>query len=276
MEQLEPGAAVGLGVIQGLTEFLPVSSSGHLVLVQQFVEVAGDDVLFDLVLHVGTLLPALWFYRADVLQVGRDLSGGEGDLLHRDGTRLAWLVILATIPTGLIGVLFKDVFEGLFHNPMAVAGAFAVTGALLLSTRGRSDGELGVQEVGWKLALAIGVAQGLAITPGISRSGATIAVALLLGFRREFAVKFSFLMSVPAILGAVVLKLGDVGSAALNPIEAGLGLVAAALSGYLALSLLVRLVRAGQFSHFAWYMWAVALFALWLALSSSGVELPAG
>lgn len=265
----ELGGAAILGILQGLTEFLPVSSSGHLVMVQQVIDVAGEDLIMDLVLHVATLLPALWFYRADVQRVVTDAVAGEGPWLERPGVRLAALVVVATIPTGLIGVLFEDLFESLFANPVAVGVAFAVTGGLLWSTRGRDEGTHDIASVPWITALAIGVAQGLAITPGISRSGATIATALLLGVRRDVAVKLSFLMSVPAILGAVVLKLGDAAAAPAGAIPPtpvlAVGFVAAMFTGYAALAWLVRLVQVGRFAAFAWYLWPLSVVAIGLS-----------
>lgn len=247
-----------LGVLQGLTEFLPVSSSGHLVLFQQFIELEGDEVAFDLLLHLGTLIPAIWFYRADVLQVLNDTFRGDGRFWDRPGVRLALLVLIATVPTGLIGVLFKDTFEAMFHALGSVSIAFAVTGLLLHMTAGTEDGEWTVTTTPYWAAACLGVAQGLAITPGISRSGTTIAVAMLLGLKREFAVKLSFLMSVPAILGAVVLKLDDVESLGMAPSAALAGTLAALVTGYLALVLLVRLVKIGRFADFRWYLWALA------------------
>jgi len=255
---LELLGSIWLGILQGLTEFLPVSSSGHLVLFQQFVEIAGDDVLFDLVLHVGTLLPAIWFYRKDVGHVLTDPISGQGPFWKRSGVRLALLVVLASFPTAIIGLTFEDVFESLFSNPKALVVTFAITGALLFSVRGRPDGGQGLADVPWWKAVVLGIAQGMAITPGISRSGTTIALALLLGIRREFAVKFSFLMSIPAICGAVIFKLNDVDLSAMEPAQLAVGFVAAAVSGYFALAWLVKLVLKGRFSEFCWYVWALA------------------
>ena len=268
-----------LGLVQGLTEFLPVSSSGHLVLFQQWL---GDDffaleqaVLFDLVLHVGTLLPVLWYYRADIGRIVRSWTGGgdeptEGGAwawLRADADRwLAFLVVVGTIPTGLIGVGLKDVFESLFHGVQPVAIALLITGALLLATRWRSGGEGSALTIGVGAALLIGFAQGLAITPGISRSGTTIAVALFLGFERSLAARYSFLLSIPAILGAVVL-LGRDGvtltGASLTAL--GVGFVTAMLVGYGALVLLVALVKRGGLHRFTWYLWPLGVTALLLS-----------
>jgi undecaprenyl-diphosphatase len=257
--------AMLLGALQGLTEFLPVSSSGHLVVFQEFIEVSGDAVFFDLMLHVGTLIPAIWFYRRDVRTVIADATSGEGEPLQRPGVRLAALVVVASVPTGVIGILFKDLFEELFLSPGAVAVAFAVTGAVLYATRGRDDGTLDALTTPWSAAFLIGLAQGLAITPGISRSGSTIAAAMLLGLEREFAVKLSFLMSVPAITGAVLLKSREVDFGDIDLAAVAVGTLTALVVGYFALVWLVRLVKRGQFSSFCWYVWAMSIVAAFVA-----------
>lgn len=274
--------SIALGIIQGLTEFLPVSSSGHLVLAQAAF---GDDFLFaqqavafDLVLHVGTLLPVLWFYRETLgrmlVALTRDLGdirsqGALGYMTADPDRHLAMLVVVGTLPTAVIGLLFKDRFESLFHNVGAVCVAFCVTGGLLLSTRHRGEQPTGDALTGLTAgrALLIGIAQGLAITPGISRSGSTIAVALLLGCGRETAARFSFLLSIPAICGAVVLVLKD----GMPTLEAAsgdallAGFTSAAAVGYLALVMLVALVRRGGLHRFTWYLWPAAAIAyFWL------------
>lgn len=265
--------ALILGVLQGATEFLPVSSSGHLALVQQWL---GDDflflkdaVLFDLVLHIGTLIPVFWFYREDLkLILARTFTGipwrspGQvGMWLKGDYHRwLAFLVCVATVPTAIIGLTLKDTFEGLFHNTTAVCVALFITGCLLYTTRFFGAGNTGRRSLTIGLALLIGLAQGIAITPGISRSGTTIAVALLLGLERELAARFSFLMSIPAIVGAIVL-MGRKGME--FPEGSGpalfIGFFAALVVGYVALRALVALVRLGGFYKFSYYLWPVAV-----------------
>ncbi|MBN2800810.1 MAG: undecaprenyl-diphosphate phosphatase [Deltaproteobacteria bacterium] len=258
-----------LGIIQGLTEFLPVSSSGHLVLLQQFFEVGEDEVLFDLVLHLGTLLPVLLFYRTDVIAVLRDPLAGEGPFWRRQGVRMLSLVFLASLPTAIIGLAFEDLFEVLFATPAALSVTFAITGVLLFASGRFLGGTTTLDTMTWRQAVLLGLAQGLAITPGISRSGTTISVALMLGLNRELAARFSFLMSVPAILGAVLLKARHADFSAVDTLQFGAGGLAAMVSGYLALAVLVRLVQGGQFKHFAWYAWAMALvaggIAIWVA-----------
>ena len=259
------GGALFLGITQGLTEFLPVSSSGHLVLFQQFIDIGENEVLFDLVLHVGTLIPILWFYRGWVGKLVVDPVAGEGPWMQRTGVRWMGLLVLASIPTAMIGLGFEDLFETLFSTPATLVVTFTITGLLLLLS-GRFDRSGSGRSLTWGIALILGVAQGFAITPGISRSGTTIAVALMLGLEREQAARFSFLMSVPAITGGLLLQLRDAHLASLDVPQLVVGGLASMVTGYAALVLLVRLVRAGRLSAFAWYMFGVAAFALAVAV----------
>ncbi|MEL6343906.1 MAG: undecaprenyl-diphosphate phosphatase [Myxococcota bacterium] len=259
-------AAVILGIVQGLTEFLPVSSSGHLVLFQQYLPVSGDPVAFDLVLHIGTLLPVIVVYRNDLWSIVRDLFVGEGPMRERPGVRLLLLMFIGSIPTALIGLALEDVFEQLFANALSVGVAFALTGAILWGTRALTPGDEDERTMPWWKAVMIGIAQGIAITPGISRSGSTIAAGLFLGLDREVAARYSFLLSIPAILGAFLLKARDLESAAVDVLPLAAGFVAAAVSGYLALVVLLRLVRSGDFSWFALYLWPLAVLAVGAAL----------
>ena len=255
-------SAAILGVVQGLTEFLPVSSSGHLVLFQNWLPVSGDPLAFDLALHLGTLVPVIWVYRADLLRVFSDATRGEGAYLERPGVRLLLLLVVASIPTALIGLTLEDLFAKLFHSAKAVGVAFAVTGTLLWFTKKFEKGSRLAHELPWLRALFIGFAQGIAITPGISRSGTTIAAGLFLGMDREAAARFSFLLSIPAIGGAFILKLGDLSLDAVSMMPLLIGVLSSAVSGYFALRVLLRLVRAGDFSKFAFYLWPLAIFAM--------------
>lgn len=259
------GGALFLGITQGLTEFLPVSSSGHLVLFQQFVDVGNDEVLFDLVLHVGTLIPVLWFYRDWVGKLVRDPFVGSEPFFERTGVRWLGLLVVASIPTAIIGLTFEDHFEVLFSTPATLVVTFTITAVILLLTN-RLDRSALDRDLSWKIALVLGIVQGFAITPGISRSGSTIATALMLGLNREQAARFSFLMSVPAISGGLLLKLRDADVSAIDLPQMALGGLAALVSGYFALVLLVQLVKRGHLSVFAWYLFGVAGLALTLAL----------
>ncbi|MEW6489512.1 MAG: undecaprenyl-diphosphate phosphatase [Thermodesulfobacteriota bacterium] len=245
--------SVLLGLVQGLTEFLPVSSSGHLVLAQSLIPgFEQPGVLFDALLHGGTLLAVLMYFRRDVQELLASLLPG-GDPSRR---RLALLLVAATVPTGLIGVIFKDPLEALFHAPRSAAAMLLVTGALLWISEVLARPRMGLEGMGYGRALAVGTVQGLAIVPGISRSGSTIAVGTLLGIRGEDAARFSFLLSVPAILGALVLQLPH-----LEGVEAGRlggyagGVAAAFASGLWAIRFLLAAIRRGRFRWFAVYCW---------------------
>lgn len=259
------GGMALLGAIQGLTEFLPVSSSGHLVIGKTLFGLAEPQLLVDVMLHVGTLLPVLWLYRRDlsemILSLGR-LPGARRHWQDDGPLRLTLCVIVGTLPTALMGVALKDLFEKLFSSTLAVGIALLFTGAILMLTRlGRQSDEQPHRTLGLGRALLVGVAQGAAITPGISRSGTTIAVGLLLGIEREMAARLSFVMSIPAILGAVVLTLRKTQGGVSVPLLA-LGVFTSALAGYLALRWVVALVRRGTLHRFSYYVWPVGIAVL--------------
>ncbi len=253
--------AIALGVLQGLTEFLPISSSGHLVLGQIALGLREPQLLFDILLHIGTLAAVLYFYGKDAWRILRAwllalIGRGDDPVSARTG----WLILLGTVPAALVGVLFEDFIESAFGSPRAVSFALIATGALLFFTRSVSPGSRGEEKMTWQDALLIGVFQAFAILPGISRSGSTIACALFLQIERAQAARFSFLLSIPAIWGAFVLKarhLVQISSPDLLPFL--IGMVAAAGAGVLALAWLVRLVRGGNLRGFAYYCWAVGI-----------------
>lgn len=269
--------ALWLGLIQALTEFLPVSSSGHLRLAHAWLGAeAPDDLLFDLLLHLGTLAAVVVIYRERLLELTRSGLAGLGPLLHgpraalaaHEGLRMALLLIIATVPTGIIGVLLKSSMEGDFFGVPAVSTLLLLNGGVLWASRresGRpgSDSPMAVAGIGPREALIIGIAQGIAVLPGISRSGMTIVTALTLGADRMRAAQFSFLLSIPAILGAVVLKLGD-GPLALHGAATSylIGTLTAAIGGAFALLLLLRMLREAQLHRFAWYCWALGAAGL--------------
>lgn len=270
MSKRNPLAGVfALGLIQGLTEFLPVSSSGHLVVGQRLLALAPASMLLDVVLHMGTLLPVLWLYRADLCDMLLrlpSLAHCRARWAAEPGLRLLVGVAVASVPTAFIGLLAHDLFERLFANTVAVGCAFLVTGAILFLAfwrrRGQSKADQRPDQITVGRALIVGLAQGIAITPGISRSGTTIATGLLVGLERELAARLSFVMSVPAILGATALELrkasaGDQGVGMLL-----VGAAAAAASGYLALRWVVRAVRRGELHWFAWYLWPLGTAVL--------------
>ena len=262
-----------LGVVQGATEYLPVSSSGHLVIFQHLFGLTEPVLLFDIVLHLATLVAVVWFYRRDIADLFRQSVAAIGDLAHGGkwteisskypAFRLAWLIVIGTIPTALIGITLQDTFETLFGSLRTVGVMLWVTGLILLMTRfarrgGREIGNMAIAD-----ALLIGLVQGLAITPGISRSGSTIAVALLLGIQKETAARFSFLLSIPSILGALMLQIGAAGNG-VGVTATAVGFVAALVTGYFCLVLLVRVVKQGRLAWFAPYCFGMGALAILL------------
>ncbi len=260
MSELE---ALILGVLQGATEFLPVSSSGHLVMGQELLGLSVPGIAFEVVLHVATLLSVFVVYR------GRILELGTGALVKND--RGAWrylgLLALATLPAAIVGLGFRDRVEALFEEPAAVGVALLVTGALLFSTRWALR-RPAAADVGVGAALLIGIAQSVALAPGISRSGSTVAMALWLGVRPVEAAAFSFLLSIPAIGGAALLQAPDLAASATGTAPLAIGFAFAALTGVLAIRLFVRMLENRSFPAFSWYCWGAGiLFLGWLALA---------
>jgi len=254
--------AVLLGVVQGATEFLPVSSSGHLVMVQTVLGVTDSGVVFEVAVHLATLLSILLVYRTRVVDLARGALRGD-----RTSLRYVGLLAVATLPAGIVGVLWKDAIEGLFETPAAPGIALLVTGAFLWSSRRPLATATGTLP-GWGAALLIGLAQAVALVPGISRSGATVVAALWLGVEAREAAAFSFLMAVPAIAGAAVLQVPEL-SGVTGPGWGGLllGGVTAAVVGVLAIRTFVAVLARHSFHLFAPYCWAVgALFLAYLAL----------
>ena len=275
--------AILLGILQGLTEFLPISSSGHLVLAQQFLGLKEPLVFFDVMLHVGTLAAVLVVYREAIgkLAIGGLSTFGNSQFWREPRTtfntstelKFIWLILLGTIPTGVIAVLFKTELESFFDEVRVVSIMLILTGVILQLPRLRK------QDVGaglpspytteklktWHAPL-IGIAQGCAITPGISRSGTTISLALFLGIPAKTAAEYSFLLSIPAILGAVVLKIRDVGDTTISLYIVGAGMFASFIVGYIALRLLLVVLNRGKFSLFSYYCIALGLVSLLIAL----------
>lgn len=265
--------ALLLGILQGLTEFLPVSSSGHLVLAQAFLGLKEPLVFFDVMLHVGTLAAVLVVYRG---AIGNLISGGVSAIARRNlqqpELKFIWLLLLGSMPTGLIAVLFKDTLESAFDKVWLVSVMLIVTGGILHLPRLRRDGNNGSSKseaadtaLRWWHAPLIGIAQGCAITPGISRSGTTISVALLCGISAKAAAEYSFLLSIPAILGAVVLKMRDVVDTAIPLHVIGGGMLASFVVGYIALRFLLVMLNRGKFSLFSYYCVALGFASLMIS-----------
>ena len=257
--------AIFLGVVQGLTEFFPVSSSGHLVFFQSLFGIDEPPIFFDIMLHVGTLLAVVVYLRREILQIIQGVGAAlQGKNEGRDGLRMFLWMVVASIPTGLMGIVLKDWFESVFSQPRFVGMMLLVTGLILWLTRWIKGGGKDIRKMCWLDALLIGIAQGVAIIPGISRSGSTISAGLFLGLDRVLAGKFSFLLSIPAILGAALLGSRKIGSAGdVGVILMGTGV--ACLVGYFSLKILMKIISIGKVSHFSYYCWAMGLLMLLLA-----------
>jgi undecaprenyl-diphosphatase len=261
--------AIIIGIVQGLTEFLPVSSSAHLIFAQNALGVE-SSLAFDVFLHLGSLIAVLWFFRADIIKMIQAFLLSIGDIIqHRfkEGfysdpyKRLVWYVIIATIPVGLVGVLFESQVDSLFAGALYVPAFFLfVTGTILYLSQRMAPGEVDLENLSLKESIFMGLGQACAILPGLSRSGTTIAAGLVIGLDKEFAAKFSFILSIPAILGAFVVQLKDVGAITdFNFLAVMLGFLAALISGYLAIKWLIELIQKRSLDIFAYYCWIVGI-----------------
>ncbi|MCI5688184.1 undecaprenyl-diphosphate phosphatase [Anaerovoracaceae bacterium 42-11] len=273
--------AVVLGLLQGLAEFLPISSSGHLALAQNLFGVEADKVLlFAVLLHLGTLIAVFVAYWRDIWELIvelcvtiKDLCTGKGlRLEERPVRKLGVMIIVATIPTAVIGLLFNDFFEGLYSSMVAVGIGFLITGVLMFLAEKMGSANRDIRKMNCRNAVFIGVLQGIAIYPGISRSGSTLVGGLTTGLKREFAVKFAFLISIPSILGSVVLEApkaleGDLDPSLLGPILAGM--LVAAVSGYFAIKTMIRIVSNKKLSYFSYYVWILGLCTIGYGLFSA-------
>jgi undecaprenyl-diphosphatase len=271
---MDPFQAIALGIVQGLTEFLPVSSSGHLVLLQHWFGLREPELAFDISVHVGTLAAVVVFFRRDIGAIIAALWGflkrlvldGRAtwsEITVEDDLRMAWLIAAASVPTALIGIGFHEIADRLFGSVALVGLALLVTCLLLVATRRAAVRRHTMAEFSLAAALTIGVIQGVAIIPGISRSGATIALGLILGLSRDTAARFSFLLSIPAICGAALIGAGELASGGgPPPATVALGTAVSALVGYAALWMLVYIVRRGRLHLFAPYCALVGILAL--------------
>ncbi len=248
--------AVVLGIVQGLTEFLPISSSGHLVIGSQILDFQKQGIAFDVFLHLGTLLSVIIVFRQDIWAMAlAPLQYAKGVRTKEVMKNLKWdlYIIIATIPAVFAGLYHKDHIEVIFTNLTLVFVMLSITGVIMIASRFLEERNV---ELRGSQALMIGCAQAMAIMPGLSRSGSTIFAGMVMGIERQLVARFSFIMSIPAILGAVVLQLGELiahppGSESILNIV--VGTAAAALSGYFAIVLLLDLVRKNRLQWFGYY-----------------------
>ena len=261
-----------LGLIQGVAEFLPISSSGHLAIAQNLLNLQAEiPAFFDVLLHLGTLLAVFVAYWQDIKDMVVEFFCGIGDLVHHStptpvppARRLILLIILGTLP--LFAVLpIKDKVQGLSDNMIFIGAALIVTGFLLFASDMIRKGRKTERNATWLDVLIVGAGQAIATMHGISRSGMTISAGCFTGFERKFAVRFSFLLSIPAVLGANILSLKDAAEAGIVWSEVPIylvGVVTAAVVGYLCIRLLRMIADKGRFGAFAYYCWAVGLLTL--------------
>lgn len=264
--------AILLGIIQGLTEFLPVSSSGHLVIFQHLFGLKTPELFFDVCVHTGTLAAVIIFFRTELISVLRAVyfhaiavikkrqplmpDRADADL------RLAGLIVVGSIPTAIIGLLFHRIAERLFSSPVLAGSMLILTGVVLWLTRYIKTEGVGISSVSPVRAMGIGLVQGIAIIPGISRSGSTIAAGLFLNLNRQTATRFSFLLSIPAIFGAQILSLKDLADYSGSVSIVVLGTMIAFFTGYIALRILVIMVDRGKLFLFSPYCLTAGFFAI--------------
>lgn len=270
---MEVWNALVLGLVQGLTEFIPISSSGHLVIVQYLLKIKEQSVTFDIFLHFGTLVALLLVYWQDVLKILVAFADGIMDIFKRRfiqgfkenfHKRLAFMIIISCIPTGIMGIFFEDFFEGLFQNVPGVSVFILITGALLWIVR-QKDGSKEILEMSIIGALLIGIAQGCAIAPGISRSGATIVGGLLFcGLSRRFAVRYAFLLFLPTIFGVTLIKCKDIETMPEGILAVFIGTLSAMVSGYLVIKWFLKIIQKTTLSWFSYYCWIIGITVLCL------------
>ena len=251
-----------LGLLQGLTEFLPVSSSGHLALAQMLIRgFEQPGVVFDAMLHVGTALAVVWYERREIVRW----------VSHPEGRRLLGLLAIGTMATGVLAFPLRGLAEAAFERAAWVGGFLILTGCVVAGTRALVGGASDQATTTWKQALLVGLVQGVAVFPGISRSGITIAAGLVAGLDRAWAARFSFLMSVPTILAVTILEVvGErqhiTGAGPSFVIACAAGAAVAGAAGYLALGIVVRTLRARSFHRFGWYCVPLGLLVLVLSV----------
>lgn len=262
-----------LGLVQGLAEFLPISSSGHLVIVQALFGIEENNLAFAILLHLGTLFAIIAAYWETVSKLITEFFKMLGDVLKGRGLglnehkyrRYIIYIIVGCIPAGVIGVLFNDLFEELFSSVLVVCIMLIVTGfILMLSEKLSNKNSLELAQLGYKKSFVVGLFQMCAIMPGLSRSGTTMTGGLVMGLKKDDALEFSFLLALPTILGSVILDLGDIATAIaeISIIPVLVGFFTAMIVGYLSIVLFKTIVKKGSLISFSVYCWIVAVAIL--------------
>ena len=250
---------ITLGLVQGLTEFLPVSSSGHLVIVPAVLGWDKPSLTFDIFLHMGTLVAVMLYFRRELAELLLGILGRGPNVA--ESRRLATYIVVGTVPAGALGLVFSDFFERLFRSPTWTCFELVVTAGLLLSAEQLAKRSV-KRELDATSAISMGLAQAIAISPGVSRSGATISAGLWLGLSRETATRYSFLLSIPAIAGAGLVSIKDAseGSFDMNGAVVA-GMIVSGVSGYLAIGALIRYLKTHTLHVFAYYLLIAAPIA---------------
>lgn len=263
--------AIVLGLVQGLSEFLPISSSGHLAVLQSLFEINEDKVIFFAVLlHIGTLVSIFVVYHKDIYALikelfllFKDIFTGKGlRIKERPIRKLGIMIIVSSIPTAIMGILFSDYIDKIFGSLTVIAICWIITGFILLFSEKLKNNKKEIESMKYRNAIFIGICQGLAIMPGISRSGSTIVGSLVTGLKREFAVEFAFLISIPAILGSAILEFPKAIKAGIEPSTIGpmiVGFLVAAISGYFAITTMIKIVSKHKMRYFSYYVWIIGL-----------------
>ncbi|MDD7513046.1 MAG: undecaprenyl-diphosphatase UppP [Clostridiales bacterium] len=263
--------AIILGLVQGLSEFLPISSSGHLALLENLFEIKEDSVIFFAVLlHIGTLVSIFIVYHEDIYALikelfllFKDIFTGKGlKIEERPIRKLGIMIIVSSIPTAIMGLLFSDYIDRIFGSLTVISICWIITGFILLFSEKLNNNKKEIEGMKYRNAIFVGICQGLAIMPGISRSGSTIVGSLVTGLKREFAVEFAFLISIPAILGSAVLEFPKAIKAGIEPSTIGpmiVGFLVAAISGYFAITTMIRIVSKHRMRYFSYYVWILGV-----------------
>jgi undecaprenyl-diphosphatase len=255
---MNPLHAAVLGIVQGLTEILPISSSAHLILIPRFLHWPESGLTFDVALHVGTFIALSLYFWRDIIELFFSFCKGlTGRGLHTPADRLPFYIIAGTIPAAIAGKTLEEPIEQIFRsNPLVIAGLLIVFGLILAFADTTGAKRWKMDRITLKSALIIGLAQCLALMPGVSRSGITITAALLIGFNREASARFSFLLSLPIVAGAAILKLGHLAKHGIPSADVApmiIGIVTSAIFGYISVAFLLRLVQRSSLYPFVWY-----------------------
>ena len=259
--------AIIFGIIQGITEFLPVSSSGHLVVLHEFINIPiGDELIFDVILHLATLFAVIYFFRKDIVKLIKSWVKSFSGKVDNNG-RLSWFIILATIPAALAGFFAEDVIENVFRDAGVVVAMLIIVGLLFVVIEKISKKLEDLDSLNWKKSLVIGLAQAVSLIPGTSRSGITIIAGLGYGLKREAAIKFSFLLSIPIIAGASIKKIPDILGITLSSNELSILIIAfcaAFVTGILAIRFFLQFAQKFSLNSFAYYRFLLAILVYFL------------